>query len=44
MAIMEFWTMEGYSVRFLKAVDVLEVQSRLGGSEVAGSFLSGGYF
>ena len=31
--IMEFWTMEGYVVGFLKCVAVVEVIIRLGGDE-----------
>ena len=40
--IMEFWTMEGYTVVFLIGVSVVEVISILGGAKVSGKFLSDG--
>ena len=42
--IMEFWTMEGYTVVFLIGVAVVAVTIILGVEEGAGSVLSGGYF
>ena len=42
--ITEFWTMEGYSIRFLIGVAVVAVIIILGGDKGAGPVLIGGYF
>ena len=42
--IMDFWTLEGYAVGFLKGVALAVLISILGGDKGAGSVLSGGYF
>ena len=41
---MEFLTVEGYDVGFLKGVDVVAVRIILGGNEGAGTVLEGGSF
>ena len=41
---MEFWSMEGCAVGFLKVVAVVAVRSRLGDGKVSGSVLLGASF
>ena len=42
--IMEFWTLGGYVLGYLKGVDIAAVITRIGADKVAGSVLSSGYF